>query len=106
MITDSIGLSQYLVLSSIIFSVGIFGVLSKKHIISVLFSIELMLNAVNINLVAFNKFLPEVLITGQIFALFVIVVAAAEVAIGLAIAIAAFKGKGKLILEDFNLLKH
>ncbi len=106
MITDNVGLSQYLVLSSLIFSVGIFGVLSKKHIISVLFSIELMLNAVNINLVAFNKFIPEVLVTGQIFALFVIVVAAAEVAIGLAIAIAAYKGKGKLVIEDFNLLKH
>lgn len=106
MITNSIGLSQYLVLSSLIFSIGIFGVLSKKHIISVLFSIELMLNAVNINLVAFNKFLPDVLITGQIFALFIIVVAAAEIAVGLAIAIAAYKSKGKLVLEDFNLLKH
>lgn len=106
MITNSIGLSQYLLLSTFIFSIGIFGVLTKKHLISVLFSIELMLNAVNINLVAFNKFLPGMFVTGQIFALFIIVVAAAEVAIGLSIAIAVFKGKGKLVLEDFNLLKH
>jgi NADH:ubiquinone oxidoreductase subunit K len=106
MITNSVGLTQYLLLSTFIFSIGIFGVLTKKHLISVLFSVELMLNAVNINLVAFNKFLPEVLITGQIFALFIIVVAAAEVAIGLAMAIAVFKGKSKLVLEDFNLLKH
>lgn len=106
MITNSVGLSHYLLLSTFLFSIGIFGVLTKRHIISVLFSIELMLNAVNINLVAFNKFLPGVFVTGQIFALFIIVVAAAEIAIGLAIGIAAFKGKGKLILEDFNLLKH
>jgi len=106
MITNSIGLSQYLLLSSLIFSIGIFGVLTKKHIISVLFSIELMLNAVNINLVAFNKFLPDVFVAGQIFALFIIVVAAAEIAIGLAISIVIFRGKGTLVLEDFNLIKH
>ncbi len=101
-ITESIGLNHYLFLAALVFSIGIFGVLSKKHLISVLFSIELMLNSVNINLIAFNRFLPDVFVSGQIFALFIIVVAAAEVAIGLAIAIALFKGKGKLILEDLN----
>lgn len=102
MVNSSVGLNHYLLLAALIFSIGVFGVLSKKHLISVLFSIELMLNSVNINLLAFNRFLPDVLVSGQIFAIFIIVVAAAEVAVGLAIAIALFKGKGKLVLEDLN----
>ena len=102
----NITLHHYLILSAFIFSIGIFGVLAKKHLIAILFSIELMLNAVNINLIAFNRFLPEVMGSGELFAIFIIVIAAAEIAVGLAIAIALFKKKGSVVLENFSILKN
>ena len=78
----SIGLTHYLLLAAMLFAIGMFGVLSKRNIIAVLMGIELMLNAVNINLVAFNRFMPVHDLTGQLMALSAIVVGVAEVAIG------------------------
>lgn len=101
----SIGLHHYLILSTLLFGIGLYGALAKRHAIAVLLCIELMLNAVNINLVAFSKFLPHADAVGQIFAIFIIVVAAAEVAIGLAICIAIYRGRETVELEKFSLLR-
>jgi NADH-quinone oxidoreductase subunit K len=89
----TLGLTHYLILSAILFSIGLYGVLAKRNAVIILMCIELMLNAVNITLVAFSRYVVPTLLTGQIFAIFVIVVAAAEVAVGLAIIMAtvAFK---------------
>ena len=100
-----IGLTHYLLLGAALFAIGLFGAIGKKHVISILLSIELMLNAVNINLLAFSKFLPLSNGAGEIFSIFVIVIAAAEVAIGLAIAIALYRSKGSLDLDKFNLMR-
>lgn len=101
----TISLIHYVILAAILFSIGLLGVLTKRHAIAVLISIELMLNAVNINLVAFNKFITPIDFTGQIFSLILITVAAAEVGIGLAIIIAIYRYKLSVNLDDFNLLK-
>ncbi len=100
-----ISLSHYLMLGSIIFCIGVFGVVSKKNVISILLSIELMLNAVNINLVAFNKFISPDELTGHLFAIFIIVVAAAEVALGLAIVISLYRQRKHIIVENLDWLK-
>ncbi|OAT79544.1 NADH-quinone oxidoreductase subunit K [Desulfotomaculum copahuensis] len=94
-----------MVLSAILFGIGLFGVLSKKNAIAVLICIELMLNAVNINLLAFNKFVTPTQFIGQIFAIFVITVAAAEVGVGLAIIIAIYRNKLSVNLDEFDWLK-
>jgi len=96
---------HYLILSAILFCIGLFGVLVKRNAITVLICIELMLNAANINLVAFSKFITPIDFIGQIFTLFVITVAAAEVGLGLAIIIAIYRNKVSVNLDDFNLLK-
>jgi len=96
---------HYLILSAILFCIGLFGVLAKRNAVMVLICIELMLNAANINLVAFSKFITPVDFVGQIFTLFVITVAAAEVGLGLAIIIAIYRNKVSVNLDDFNLLK-
>ena len=99
-----VGLSHYLTVAAILFTLGIFGIfLNRKNIIIILMSIELMLLAVNINLVAFSSELGD--LTGQIFALFVLTVAAAEAAIGLAILVAFFRNRGAIEVEDVNLMK-
>ncbi len=99
-----IGLSHYLSVAAIIFALGICGVfLNRKNIIVILMSVELMLLAVNINLVAFSAELND--LVGQIFALFILTVAAAEVAIGLAIVVAYFRNRGSIAVEDVNLMK-
>ncbi len=99
-----IGLSHYLTLAAILFTLGIFGIfLNRKNVIIILMSIELMLLAVNINLVAFSRFLDD--ITGQVFAMFVLTVAAAEAAIGLAILVVYFRNRGSIAVEDVNLMK-
>ncbi|MEA1961996.1 MAG: NADH-quinone oxidoreductase subunit NuoK [Bacillota bacterium] len=100
-----IGLSHYLVLGTMLFSIGLFGVLSKRNAIAVLMCVELMLNAVNINFVAIEKFITPGTGLGQLFAIFVIVVAAAEVAVGLALVISIYRQKKSVNLNDFNLLK-
>ena len=99
-----VGLSHYLTVAAILFTLGIFGIfLNRKNIIIILMSIELMLLAVNINLVAFSTALGD--LTGQIFAMFVLTVAAAEAAIGLAILVAFFRNRGSIEVEDVNLMK-
>ncbi|MDD2619596.1 MAG: NADH-quinone oxidoreductase subunit NuoK [Syntrophomonadaceae bacterium] len=98
-------LSHYLLLAAVLFGIGVYGVLSRRNVIAVLMSVELMLNAVNINFIAVMKFVPSDRHVGQVFALFVIVVAAAEVAVGLALIIAMYRHKKSVNLNDFNLLK-
>jgi len=99
-----IGLPQYLSVAAILFTIGIFGIfLNRKNVIVILMSIELMLLAVNINLVAFSSFLGDMM--GQIFALIVLTVAAAEAAIGLAILVSYFRNRGTIAVEDINLMK-
>ena len=96
-------LSYYIVLSMIVFLIGVIGVLIRRNIIVILLSIELMLNAANINFVAFSHYLQT--ITGQVFVFFVLTVAAAEVVVGLAIIIALYRGKATINIDDFNLMK-
>src|SRR5512136_2990714 len=99
-----IGLSHYLTVAAILFTVGIFGIfLNRKNVIVILMSIELMLLAVNINLVAFSTALGD--LVGQVFALFVLTVAAAEAAIGLAILVTFYRNRGTIAVEDINSLK-
>tara|TARA_B100001146_G_scaffold191429_1_gene176852 strand:+ start:1308 stop:1619 length:312 start_codon:yes stop_codon:yes gene_type:complete len=99
-----IGLGHYLTLSAIIFTIGIFGIfLNRKNVIVILMSIELILLAVNINLVAFSVYTQDLL--GQIFAMFILAVAAAEAAIGLAIIVVYFRNKGSIKIEDISSMK-
>ena len=95
--------AHYVVLSTILFAIGTFGVLTRRNIVIILMSIELILNAVNINLVAFSAFHGHV--TGQIFAMFVIAVAVAEAGVGLGILIAMFRNKGTVLADEVDLLK-
>jgi NADH-quinone oxidoreductase subunit K len=100
----SIGLGHYLVVAAILFTLGIAGIiLNRKNIIIILMSVELILLSVNINLVAFSFFLGD--LTGQIFALFILTVAAAEAAIGLAILVTYYRNRGTIAVEDVNLMK-
>ncbi len=99
-----IGLGHYLTVAAILFMLGIFGIfLNRKNVIIILMSIELMLLAVNINLIAFSAFLGD--LVGQVFALFVLTVAAAEAAVGLAILVAYFRNRGDIDVENINLMK-
>jgi NADH-quinone oxidoreductase subunit K len=99
-----IGLSHYLIVAAILFSLGIFGIfMNRKNVIIILMSVELMLLAVNINLVAFSVELGDMV--GQVFALFVLTVAAAEAAIGLAILVVFFRNRGTIAVEDINAMK-
>ena len=100
----SVGLGPYLAVAAILFTIGVVGIfLNRKNVIIILMSIELILLAVNINLVAFSAFLGD--LVGQIFALFVLTVAAAEAAIGLAILVVYFRNRGTIAVEDVNLMK-
>ena len=99
-----VGLPHYLVVGALMFTIGVFGIfLNRKNVIIILMSIELILLAVNINLVAFSAFLGD--LVGQVFALFVLTVAAAEAAIGLAILVVYFRNRGTIAVEDINLMK-
>lgn len=99
-----IGLGHYLTVAAILFSLGIFGIfLNRKNVIIILMSIELMLLAVNINLVAFSVFLND--LVGQVFAMFVLTVAAGEAAIGLAILVVYFRNRGSIAVEDISQMK-
>ena len=101
-----ISLGHYLTLGAVIFSIGIIGIfLNRKNIIVILMSIELMLNAVNINLMAFSSYIDGNLIRGQVFAVFVITVAAAEAAVGLAILLSLYRNRETIDMESFNLLR-
>lgn len=100
----AIGLTHYLWVAAILFATGIFGVfLNRKNIIIILMSIELMLLAVNINFVAFSTYLNN--LVGQVFAMFVLTVAAAEAAIGLAILVVYFRNRGSIAVEDINTMR-
>ncbi|HSD92907.1 MAG TPA: NADH-quinone oxidoreductase subunit NuoK [Methyloceanibacter sp.] len=100
----TVGLSHYLTLAAILFTLGIFGIfLNRKNVIVILMSIELMLLAVNINLVAFSAFNAD--LVGQIFAMIVLTVAAAEAAIGLAIVVVYFRNRGTIDVAEIDLLK-
>jgi NADH-quinone oxidoreductase subunit K len=99
-----IGVQHYLILAAILFTIGVFGIfLNRKNVIVILMSIELMLLAVNINFVAFSAFLHD--LTGQIFTMFILTVAAAEAAIGLAILVVFFRNKGSIAVEDISEMK-
>ena len=102
----SVPLSAYLVLALILFCIGLYGALTKKNIVIVLICVELMLNAANINLVAFSKYGLTPSITGQVFSLFTIAVAAAEVAVGLAILIALYRNKRTVNIDEVNSMKN
>jgi NADH:ubiquinone oxidoreductase subunit K len=101
----SVGLEHYLVLSAVLFSIGLYGVLAKRNAVVILMCIEIMLNAVNIALVAFSRYVVPMLLTGQIFAIFVIVVAAAEAAVGIAIIIAIYRSRQSVDVDKFDLMK-
>ena len=100
----AIGLTEYLTVAAILFTIGVLGIfLNRKNIIIILMSVELILLAVNINFVAFSAYLG--VLVGQVFALFVLTVAAAEAAIGLAILVTYFRNRGSIAVEDINLMK-
>ncbi len=99
-----IGLNHYLVVAAILFTIGVFGIfINRKNVIVILMSIELILLAVNINLVAFSTHLGD--LSGQVFALMILTVAAAEAAIGLAILVTYFRNRGSIAVEDINMMK-
>ena len=99
-----IGLTHYLSVAAILFTLGVFGIfLNRKNVIIILMSIELMLLSVNINLVSFSVYLND--LVGQVFAMFVLTVAAAEAAIGLAILVVYFRNRGSISVENVNMMK-
>ena len=98
-------LSWYLIVAAVLFCIGIYGVLARRNAVGILMGVELMLNAVNINLVAFWRYLNPTDVSGQAFALFVLVVAAAEAVVGLALIISVYRNRGDIDAENINLLK-
>ena len=98
-------LQWYLILSAALFCLGLYGALVRRNGIAILMGVELMLNAVNVNLLAFWRYTEPAAVTGQAFAAFVYVVAAAEVAVGLALVVATYRTHGTVVLEDIDLLK-
>ncbi len=101
----SVGLEHYLILSAVLFSIGLYGALAKRNAIIILMSIEIMLNAVNIAMVAFSRYIVPALLTGQIFTVFIIVVAAAEAAVGLAIIISIYRSRETIDATEIDLMK-
>ena len=99
-----VGLSHYLTVAAILFTIGVFGIfINRKNVIVILMSVELLLLAVNINLVAFSAYLGD--LVGQVYALIVLTVAAAEASIGLAILVAFYRNRGSIAVEDVNMMK-
>lgn len=98
-------LSWYLVFAAALFSVGMYGVLSRRNAIAILLGIELMLNSVNINLAAFWRYGDVTLLTGQVFAIIVFAVAAAEVSVGLALVISVYRRRNTVVADDINMMK-
>jgi NAD(P)H-quinone oxidoreductase subunit 4L len=103
----SLGIEHYLILSGILFSIGLYGALAKRNAVAVLMCIEIMLNAVNIAMVAFSRYLvPDVVVlTGQVFAIFIMTVAAAEAAVGLAIIITIYRSRRTVDVEQVDLMQ-
>ena len=101
-----VGLNHYLVLSSLLFSIGLYGVLSRRNAVGILMAIEIMLNSVNVAMVALSRYAGSSgLIAGQIFAVFIITVAAAEASVALALLIAVFRARGTIDVEQIDLLR-
>ena len=100
-----IPLSHYLILSSILFSVGVFGALTRRNAVAILMSIELMLNAANLSFVAFARYLPQTQLQGQVFTIFVIAIAAAEAAVALAIVLGLYRNFKTVNVDEINLMK-
>lgn len=98
-------LSYYLILSVILFGIGMFGALTRRNAVGILMALELMFNAVNLNFVAFSRYLAQPLLQGQIFAIFVITVAAAEAAVGLAIVLGLYRNFQTINVDEINLMK-
>ncbi len=98
-------LDSYLLLSAVLFCIGLYGALAKRNAVIILMCIELMFNAVNIAMVAFAKFQPVANLTGQVFAIFIITIAAAEAAVGLAIILAVYRSRRTISVEDLNIMK-
>ena len=101
----TIGLEHYLILSAALFCIGLYGALTRRNAVIILMCVELMLNAANISLVAFSRYIVPQALTGQVFAVFVMAVAAAEVAVGLAIILAVYRGNADIDTNNINLLK-
>ena len=102
---ELIPLNAYLLIASILFCIGVWGLINSRNAVRVLMSIELMLNGVNINLMAFSSYIDGSIIRGQVFTVFVITVAAAEAAVGLAILLSLYRNRTTVDMESFNLLK-
>ena len=102
-----VGLEHFLILSAVLFSIGLYGVLAKRNAVAILMSVEIMLNAVNIAMVAFSRFLvPDVVVlTGHVFAIFIMTVAAAEAAVGLAIIITIYRDRRSVDVERVDLMQ-
>jgi NADH-quinone oxidoreductase subunit K len=100
-----IPLTWYLLVAAALFCIGLFGVLARRNAVAVLMGVELMLNAVNINLVAFWRYVRPEVMAGQVFALMVYIVAAAEAAVGLALFIAIYRSRDTVVVENMDLLK-
>ena len=101
----SVGLEHYLVLSAVLFAIGLYGALAKRNTIAILLCIEIMLNAVNISMVAFSRYITPQLLTGQVFVIFIMAVAAAEAAVGLAIIMAIYRRKGTVDPTEIDSMK-
>lgn len=97
--------NQFLVVAALLFSMGVYGILVRRNTVTILLSIELMLNAVNINLIAFEAYLRTPDVIGQVFAIFVITVAAAEVGVGLAIVLMIFRNRQSANVDEYSLMK-
>ena len=100
-----IPLSWILILSAALFSIGLFGVMARRNAIAILLGVELMLNAVNINLVAFWRYLNPIKVAGQVFAIIVFAVAAAEVAVGLALVISVYRNRKTVVADELDMMK-
>jgi NADH:ubiquinone oxidoreductase subunit K len=101
----TIGLNHYLILAGVLFSIGLYGALSRRNAVAILMCIEIMLNAVNITMVAFSRYILPAALTGQIFAIFIMTVAAAEAAVGLAIFISIYRRRETVDVEQMDLMK-
>ena len=102
----TVGLEHYLILAAILFCIGLVGVLIKRNAVVILMCIEIMMNAVNITLVAFSRYVVPSLLTGQVFAMFVMAIAAAEAAVGIAIIITIYRNRETINVDKFDLFKH
>lgn len=98
-------LQYFLILAAALFCIGIYGLINSRNAVRVLMSVELMLNAVNLNLMAFSNYLDPLAVKGQVFTVFVVAIAAAEAAVGLAIVLAIYRNRDTVDMEQFNLLK-